>query len=357
MGKGVSLMAVVKSNAYGHGAALVARVVERSGEVDWLGVASLAEAEQLRQQDITLPIFVLSYFRPFVPERLQWALSHKISFMVYEAEQLDLLEQAAKHAGKRAHVHVKLETGMARLGLMPEAAQSFIERIIHSPYLKLEGLASHLATAESADQAFLNKQVAAYEEFVKAQSGKLPTDLMLHLACSAAISTAPQTHFSQVRLGLALYGLWPSDENRLEATKLHPDFSLSPTLTWKTQVIEVQQLPANTPVGYDRTYVTKKLTTMAVLPVGYWDGYDRKLSNSGHVLVRGTRVPIIGRICMNIAMVDVTSVLDVAVGDEVVLLGTQGQASITADELAQTIGTINYEVVTRINPELPRLLV
>jgi alanine racemase len=288
---------------------------------------------------------------------LQWALSHKISFMVYEAEQLDLLEQAAKHAGKRAHVHVKLETGMARLGLMPEAAQSFIERIIHSPYLKLEGLASHLATAESADQAFLNKQVAAYEEFVKAQSGKLPTDLMLHLACSAAISTAPQTHFSQVRLGLALYGLWPSDENRLEATKLHPDFSLSPTLTWKTQVIEVQQLPANTPVGYDRTYVTKKLTTMAVLPVGYWDGYDRKLSNSGHVLVRGTRVPIIGRICMNIAMVDVTSVLDVAVGDEVVLLGTQGQASITADELAQTIGTINYEVVTRINPELPRLLV
>jgi len=357
IGPKVKLMAVVKSNAYGHGLELVGRVCQRSGQVDWLGVANLKEAAALRQGDIKLPILVLSYYRPFVATDLVWALSHRISFVVYEEEQLKALERAAKQAGKQAHVHLKLETGMARLGVMPSAAALFLKRIRRSPYLKLEGVASHLATAEARDQVFLNKQLGTYEKLIHELGSELTPDILKHIACSAAITAAPQSHYSLVRLGIALYGLWPSRENHELVEGTHKAFSLRPALIWKTQIIELQHLPKGTPVGYDRTFITQRPTVMAAIPVGYWDGYDRKLSNKGVVLIGGTRVPIIGRICMNISMVDVTDVRQrVVVGDEVILIGQQKKATVSADELARHIGTINYEVVTSINPQLPRIL-
>lgn len=357
IGKKVKMMAVVKSNAYGHDIGLVAQTAADSKQVDWLGVASLAEAKIIRQQRIKLPILVLSYWRPFILSDLVWAIKNGISFMVYESEQLKVLRIAANRASKPARVHLKLETGMARLGLFPKEANAFLAKILSSRELKLEGIASHFATAESADQKFLKKQLSAYKSFVKTVNGHLPKNLLQHMACSAAITTAPQANLSLVRLGIAMYGLWPSVENKKIVSQKNPKFKLQPALTWKTQVIAVQYLPKGSPVGYDRTFVTKKKTVMAVLPVGYWDGLDRRLSNLGKVLIKGVICPIIGRVCMNVTMVDASAVPEIKLGDEVVLLGKQGRGEVTADTIANLTKTINYEVVTRINPLLPRILV
>ncbi|MEK7496476.1 MAG: alanine racemase [Patescibacteria group bacterium] len=355
--RGVKLLAVLKSNAYGHGLELTARVCERSHQVDMLGVAGLNEALTLKQEGINLPILVLSYFRPFISHDLITALSQKISFAIYEEEQLKALEQAAKKCGKVANVHLKLETGMARLGVSCEQAVIFLKRILSSPYLKLEGVATHFATAESQDHWFLNEQLNNFNNFLSKVKNLLPKDLYEHTACTAAITTSPKSQRNLVRLGIGLYGLWPSTNNKQMVQKNHPNFDLKPALTWKTQIIQIQNLPAKTPVGYDCSFVTKRPTVMATLPIGYWDGYDRKLSNRGSVIIHGTKCKIIGKICMNITMVDVTEIPNVKVGDEVVLLGKQKNEEITADEIATLTETINYEVVTRINPQLPRVLV
>ncbi len=356
IGQKTKLMAVVKSNGYGHGMELVALIAQESKQVDWLGVASLEEAIQLKRSGLKLPVLVLSFFRPFKKDDLVWAIKHQLSFMVYEPAQLEALKSAARQAKKPAKVHLKLETGMARLGLFPKEAKIFINKVLSSPQLKLEGIASHFATAESADQKFLKKQLAAYQRFIKQLPGNLPKDLLQHMACSAAITTAAGTHLSLVRLGIALYGLWPSPENKQVVKKIYPAFKLQPALIWKTQIIAIQNLPKNTPVGYDRTFITKKRTTMAVLPVGYWDGLSRALSNKGYVIIKGVKCPIIGRICMNVTMVDASSVKHLKVGEEVILIGQQAGHEVTADHLAKISKTINYEVVTRINPLIPRIL-
>lgn len=357
LGEKVKLMAVVKSNAYGHGLEAVAQVCQKSKQVDWLGVASLNEAKLVRSGGVKLPILVLSYFRPFIKDDLVWAIKHGIDFMVYEPEQLKVLARAARQANQPARIHLKLETGMARLGLFPNQARDFLLKIITSPHWQLAGIASHFATAEATNHTFLRYQLATYKKFIRSMAAYLPPDLLQHIACSAAITTEPSAHLSLVRLGLALYGLWPSLANQTMVQKKLPSFTLRPALTWKTQVIEVQKLSRGTPVGYDRTYVTRKPTLMAVLPVGYWDGLDRKLSNKGYVFIKGVRCRIIGRVCMNITMVDASPVADLKPGDEVILMGGRSGGEVSADKIAALTGTINYEVVTRINPLLPRILV
>jgi len=355
IGREVKLMAVVKSNAYGHGAELVARVCQASGQVDWLGVASLTEARLIRQAGVSLPILVLSYFRPFNSEEMAWGIRHQVSFTVYELEQLAALEIAAQKAKRPAKVHLKLDTGMARLGLVPREAKEFLHRIQKSKYLQLAGVMSHFATAEAKNQSFLQRQLLAFMRFTRQVA--LPAAVLRHIACTAAITAASKTHQSLVRLGIGLYGLWPSAENKQVVSQLHPGFNLHPALAWKTQVVAVRYLPKGTPVGYDRTYITKKPTVMAVLPVGYWDGYDRRLSNRGLVIIRGIKCPIIGRICMNIAMVDASAIPNVKVGNEVILLGRQGRVEVSADTIAAQTKTINYEIVTRINPLLNRQII
>lgn len=357
LGKKTKLMAVVKSNAYGHGMELVARVAEKSKQVDWLGIVSLNEAIELRRAGIRLPILILSYYRPFDLSTLVWGIKHNISFVVYGTDQLNILERAAKKAGKKALVHLKLETCMARLGRFSEDAIKMLKLIRKSSSPRLEGIFSHFATAEDKNQNFLNEQINTYKDFIKKAGELIPKNILQHHACSAAISTAPQSHLSLVRLGIGLYGLWPSPENKVVVNKKHKRFNLVPALTWKTQIIEVQKIPPHTPVGYGRSFITKKPTTMASIPVGYWDGYDRGLGNCGSVLIHGTKCPIIGRICMNISMVDVTGLKNVKAGDEVILIGRQSGGEVSTDAMADKIGTINYEVVTRINPLLPRILV
>ncbi len=356
LSKKTKLMAVVKSNAYGHGMELVAKICEESGKIDWLGVACLEEALKLRRLAKKLPILVLSHYLPYNVPILAKAIKSRISFMAYEIGQIRALERASRIAGKRTLVHLKLETGMARLGLFPKDAGTFVRTILKSPYLKLEGIASHFATAEDQDQTFLKKQLANLKRFIKVNQDILPADIIQHISCTAAITSAPKAHLSLARLGIGLYGLWPSKENQQMVKELHREFTLKPVLSWKTKIIEIQHLAKGTPVGYALSYITKKPTLMAAIPVGYWEGYDRKLSNKGVVLIHGQRCPIIGRICMNISMVDVSRIKNIKVGDDVVLIGKQGGEEVSADDLARKVGTINYEVVTRINPQLPRIL-
>ncbi len=357
LSKKTKLMAVIKSNAYGHGMELVAKICEESSKIDWLGVAYLEEALKLRRLAKKLPILILSHYLPYNASILAKAIKSHISFMVYEIGQIKALEKASRIAGSPALVHLKLETGMARLGLFPKQAKDLLQQIVKSSCLKLEGIVSHFATAEDQDKTFLKKQLVNFKRFIKTNQTDIPSNIIQHIACTAAITSVPKSHLNLARLGIGLYGLWPSAENRQLVKKVHPGFVLKPVLTWKTKIIEIQNLPKGIPVGYARTFITKRATMMATIPVGYWEGYDRKLSNKGVVLIHGQRCPIIGRICMNISMIDVTAVKKVKVGDEVVLIGKQGNEEITADEIAKKIGTINYEVVTRINPKLPRVLV
>ncbi|MBU1039281.1 alanine racemase [Patescibacteria group bacterium] len=357
LGGQAKLMAVVKSNAYGHGLVLAAKVGESSGKIDWLGVASLAEAFSLRAAKINLPILVLSYYQPLRQFDLQKAIKQKISFVVYEQSALLALSKAGQQVKKPARVHLKIDTGMARLGLRDKQAYDFLKQIRNSLWLKLEGVASHLATAESKQSGFLLEQLGNFSAFLEKGQAWLPDKYYRHIACTAALNSFKNSHYDLGRLGIGYYGLWPSAENKLVVNKFKPKIRLQPALTWKTFIIELQKLPKGATVGYGRTYTTKQAITMAVLPVGYWDGYRRSLSNKGEVIIQGQLCPVIGRVCMNITMVDVTKLAKVRVNDEVVLLGCQGKKQITAEQIGIKSGTINYEVITAINPLLPRVLV
>lgn len=354
---GANLLVVVKSNAYGHGLELASKVAAKSGLVDWLGTASLHEALALRQAGLKLPVLVLSYYHPLRVDEFIRGIKANISFVVYEAGAIKLLVAAAKKAGRPARVHLKIDTGMARLGIDYRTANQYLRLIKSHKNLLLEGVASHFATAESKFTGFLQTQLENFDKFLAANNSLLSANICKHIACSAAINTQTDSQYNLTRLGIGYYGLWPSPDNEAMVKASQPSFKLQPALTWKTNIIELQKLAAGVTVGYGRTYLTKRPLLMAVLPIGYWDGYDRKLSNRAGVLVQGKLCPVIGRVCMNITMIDVSQVKTVKVGDEVVLLGRQGRREVAAEQLAEKSGTINYEVVTRINPLLNRVLI
>ena len=345
------LMAVIKSNAYGHGLEQVVKVCEGSRLVDWYGVAYLDEAFKLRMLAKKTPILILSHYLPYNRALLAKAIKSHISFVVYEIGQIKALERASRAADSPARLHLKLETGMARLGQFPEPAAKLLQLISKSKYLKLEGVASHFSTAEEAN-GFVKYQLQVLKDFIADNKKYISKKVLQHISCTASILTAPDTHLDMVRLGIGLYGLWPSAETHKKSKA-----GLAPVLAWKTTIIEIQKLPKGIVVGYGKSFITKKSIVMASTPVGYWEGYDRRLGNKGVVLIGGKRCPIIGRICMNLSMVDVSKVNRAMVGDEVVLIGRQGKAEVTADEMAKKIDSINYEVVTCINPQLPRILV
>ena len=349
--KKTKLMAVIKSNAYGHGLEQVVKVCEGSRLVDWYGVAYLDEAFKLRMLAKKTPILILSHYLPYNRALLAKAIKSHISFVVYEIGQIKALERASRAADSPARLHLKLETGMARLGQFPEPAAKLLQLISKSKYLKLEGVASHFSTAEEAN-GFVKYQLQVLKDFIADNKKYISKKVLQHISCTASILTAPDTHLDMVRLGIGLYGLWPSAETHKKSKA-----GLAPVLAWKTTIIEIQKLPKGIVVGYGKSFITKKSIVMASTPVGYWEGYDRRLGNKGVVLIGGKRCPIIGRICMNLSMVDVSKVNRAMVGDEVVLIGRQGKAEVTADEMAKKIDSINYEVVTCINPQLPRILV
>jgi len=350
VGKSVDIIPIVKSNAYGHGMIEMAKLI--APKVKWLGVVSLGEALELRQNNIRKRIFVLSYtFGGANPEShlLEQGIKQNIDLPVYDLETAKRISNKAAKLKKIAKIHVKVDTGASRVGLLAKQANNFIKQVSRLPNLKIEGIYSHFAASEE-NQKYTQKQLANFNQ-VLAQLDKEGIKIPFkHFACSAATLVEPASHFNLIRLGLSLYGLWSSPLAKRIALRQYPWLKLKSALTWKTRIIQVKDIPAGTKVGYGCTHTTKKKTKMAVLGVGYWEGYDRHLSNAGEVIIKNKKRPVIGRVCMNLTMVDVSQVKGVKAGDEVVLLG-QGM---TAEEMAEKIGTINYEVITRINSVLER---
>ena len=351
LGDKVKLGAVVKSNAYGHGMLEVAAMAGAAG-ADWLCVNQVDEGVALREAGHELPILVMGYVEL---SRLEDVVAHGLRPVVYNPETVDRLEALAAKAGRQVRVHVKVETGTHRQGVLERDLPSFAERIRRSPHLVLEGMTTHFANIEdTTDHRMAEGQIAAFD---RAQEALAPVAVR-HAACSAAALLFTRTHLELARVGISMYGLWPSKEtyvSLLERGKLALD--LQPVLTWKTRVAQVKDVPEGAYVGYGCTWRAGRNSRIAVLPVGYFEGYDRGLSGIAHVLVRERRAPVRGRVCMNMCMVDVTDIPGVAVEDEVVLLGRQGEERIPAEQLAAWCGTISYEVVSRIHPGLPRMVV
>ena len=347
-----AFMAVVKSNAYGHGIRQTVKAVNR--QADWVGVDSLEEAEIVREAKSKKPTLILGYV-PY--QLLKSVVKQGFSQVVYSRPTIDLL---SRHATKSrpAKVHIKLETGTSRQGIETKELPTFLRYIYRRPNLIVEGLSTHFANIEdTADPAYAFLQLKRFKEAVKIveRLGKKPP--FLHTACSAAAIIYPETQFDLIRTGISLYGLWSSKITKGAAVDRGINIQLKPALTWKTIVAQVKKIRSGTPVSYGLTEKVRRDSIVAIIPVGYWDGFDRGQSSVGNVLICGHRAKVLGRVCMNMTVADVTDIRGVKEENEVVIIGRQGREEISAEEFAERIGTVNYEAVTRINPMLPRIVV
>ena len=359
--KKAKIMAIVKSNAYGHGMVEIAKLVVKA-KVDWLGVVNLAEALVLCRAKIKKPIFILSFW-PF-NSQVKQGIKYNIDFPVYTLGQAKFLSKIAQQLKKQVNIHIKVDTGASRIGILPNQAPAFIKKITQLPNLKLRGIFTHYADSESKNQSYTNQQTTKLKKIIndlKIAGLEVP---FVHAGCSASTINNPNTFFNLVRIGISLYGFWPSKETKEFAKLKKIKINLKPALTWQTRIIQIKQVEKNTNIGYNKTFKTKKKTKLAILPIGYWDGYSRLLSNpstvnsgQGEVLIHEKRCPVLGRICMNLTMIDVSKLNKVKINDKVVLIGKQGKEEITAEEIAQKTKTINYEVITRINPLIPRIYI
>ncbi|MBI5229933.1 MAG: alanine racemase [Candidatus Magasanikbacteria bacterium] len=347
------LMAVVKSNAYGHGMSVVAGVCERNESVDALGVVSVDEALKLFKEGIKKPIIVLSILDVEQVAKMTQTQLNQIRLPLYEMATGRKLLAVLKQKGLKARVHVKIDTGTTRIGFLPyQISELLVFLQSAKKFISLEALYTHFADAEDSINFTLkqNKILLETENLFK-KAGFI--NFYTHSACTAAVCSA-DTHRGMIRLGLGLYGLNPNPKTAALIQK-KTGKKLLPALSWQSRLIQVKTIPKGSTVGYGRSFKVSKPTTIGVVPVGYYDGYDRKLSNKGRVVIRGTVCPVVGRVCMNLTMVDVSKISKTAKeGDIVTLLGNSA-LTISAESLAHTIGTINYEVVTRINPALPRI--
>jgi alanine racemase len=347
VGPTVEVLASLKADAYGHGALKVARTVLRNGATR-LGLATVSEAAPLREAGIREPILIFGYTPPW---QAREAVRLDLTLTIYALDTARALARAAQALGRPVRVHVKVDTGMGRLGLRaedPESIAAFIAELHTLPGIIVEGIFTHFAKADSLDQRHTRLQLRRFEQVLRMLDAHGLRPPLVHAANSAATLTLPETHYNMVRPGIALYGLAPSAE-----VPLPPGFR--PALAFKTQVAQVKDIPAGECISYGCTYITTAPTRIAVLPVGYADGFRRAPRNWGEVLIRGQRAPILGRVCMDQCMVDVTHIPGVRMGDEVVLIGRQGNAALTAEEVAERLGTINYEVVAEILARVPRV--
>ena len=355
VGPEVLLTAVIKANAYGHGMAEISRLALQAG-VDWLAVYSLEEGLLLRKMGLRCPVLLLGY----VPlTRLQRMIQADLRLTVFNLETLEELDKVASRLNRDVRVHLKVETGMNRQGILLEDLAEALGILQRSQHILLEGLCSHLATAEEPDDtSYARRQMENFRRAVAEVEDRGFHVPIKHLLNTAGTFLLQEARYNMVRLGISMYGLWPSDKTRRACLeKCIGDQGLEPVLTWKTIVIQVKEIPAGSKISYGGTFQTTRPTRLAVLPVGYSDGYSWQLSNKGHVLIRERRAPVLGRVTMNATMVDVTDIPGVRLEDEVVLLGRQGEEEISAEEMAGLLGTINYEVVSRIGRAIPRIAI
>lgn len=352
---GASVMPVVKANAYGHGLVPVAKTLwENDSELRWLAVDRLEEAIVLRKAGWTRSILVLGYIPQ---EGLEGAMKESISFVLFHEDILESIRAIAKDA--RINIHIPIETGLHREGIELEDLPRVLKMIASMPQVHIEGVQMHFANIEdTSSRAYADHQLMNYQKALEIFKEQNIDSFIKHGAASAAAILYSDTHFDLIRLGIALYGLWPSDKTKKQTHEKNSETKLKPVLTWKTIIAQVKPVKAGEPVSYGLTECVEKDSTIAVLPIGYADGFDRvSLSSRGEVLVKGKRCKVIGRICMNMCMVDVTEVSEIKEEDEVVIIGAQGDEVITAEELAGEGEMINYEIVTRINAALPRVVV
>jgi alanine racemase len=344
------VMAVVKSNAYGHGLVESSRILSKSG-VHWFAVDHIDEALTLRKSGIRKPILVLGY----TPNhRLVDAVKNNISLVAYNVETIKAL---GKGRGV-AKIHLPIETGLTRDGIRLEDLSKMIELIGKYPNIEIEGTFLHFANIEDTkSRAYADHQLSAFKEAIAIFKEHKIDPKYKHTASSAASILYSDTHFNLLRVGISMYGLWPSENVRKSQVTSHK-LDLIPVLSWKTIVAQVKQVQKGTPISYGLTERMPRNGLIAVLPIGYADGFDRVgMSRRGQVLICGKRCKVMGRVCMNMTMVDVTGLKNVAPESEVVLIGSQGKTSISAEQMADLAGTINYEIVARLNPEIPRIVV
>ena len=351
------LMTVVKANAYGHGAIEVANTAIRNG-AEALGVARIEEAIQLRNAGIGASILIFG-FTP--PEQAKDLACFDLAQSVFSYRSAKMLSDMAVSLHRQIKIHVKVDTGMGRVGLLPlspndsisasnrlDMVLKEIKTIDNLPGLELEGVFTHFATADHADKSYANMQFKLFKSIVGRLQHIGIQPVVAHAANSAATIDLPRTHLDMVRPGISTYGLYPSDEVNKK------DIVLKPALQWKTKIVQVKRVPPHFKVSYGCTFETKTATAIATVPIGYADGLNRQLSSRGRMLVRGASAPIVGRVCMDLTMLDVGHIPGVEVEDEVVVIGTQGNQTITADEIASQLNTISHEIVSTITSRVPR---
>ena len=348
IGPGVKLAAVVKANAYGHGAVQVARAALEKG-ADFLTVARFSEAVELRNAGITAPILMFGHTPSSCASQMA---EMNLTPAVNSLREARELSEAVSALKKTITVHVKIDTGMGRIGLREESVDDIVSEVFminELPGLKQEGIYTHLANADSCNKTHAREQFQLFKQILDTLEEKGLRIPIRHAANSAATLEMPETHLDMVRPGIIIYGLTPSADVDMSIVPLKP------VMTLKAKIIHLKNVPENFKISYGSTYVTENPTKIATIPVGYADGYSRLLSSRGTMLIKGEKAPIVGRVCMDLTMIDVGHISDVKVGDEVVIFGRQGEHSLPADELAGLTGSINYEIVSTITSRVPRI--
>lgn len=354
-----AMMAVVKSNAYGHGMVDCAKAALKGG-ADWLAVDELAEALELRAEGIKAPILVFGFT---LPELYADAAAKNVSLTISSLETLQALAKAKPVAkGRRLKVHIKLDTGLHRQGIPESQVQQAVRIASGDGFAAnavLEGAYTHFAVMEDpAHEGYSRAQAESFKASV-AQFQAKGLSPITHASASSGLLFSKDFHFDMARAGISLYGLWPSPEIEVHMKRVDPKLALVPVLSWKSVVSEVKLVPKGSRIGYDLTYEAPDDMRIAVMPVGYWHGFPRSLSNAGEVMVGGKRARVLGRVSMDMAVIDVTEIPSAKRGDEIVIIGAQGSGRgkdrISAEDIAVRAGTINYEIVTRINPLIPRI--
>ncbi|MGV7221347.1 MAG: alanine racemase [Nitrospinales bacterium] len=347
----VKIMAVVKADAYGHGAIPCAKAALKEG-ADYLGVGIIAEGIELRESGITAPIQLLTGIFPDEAEDL---IEYDLSTTIYTQELAETISKIAKTNNKTVGVHLKVNTGMGRLGASIEAIPKLAPYIDQCPNLKLESIFTHLSSADY-DPDYTHNQLDRFEKAIKKvrELGiKIP---VIHSANSAALMRFPESYYDMVRPGLLLYGILPSPSLKPYAGNMESGKEgFIPVMQWKTHILQINKTPANTPLSYGQKFITKRDSLIATLPIGYADGLSRGLSNKMKVLIKGKVVPQIGTICMDMILVDVTDIADVSLNDEVVLIGKQGNEVIGADQMAEFLNTVPYEILCNVGKRVPRV--
>lgn len=332
-------MAVVKANAYGHGSIAVSRAAAEAG-ADHLAVANLKEALELREAGTQLPILILTESPTSVMDEI---VEHRLTQTVYSYSEAKALSDEAVKRGRKVPVHIKMDTGMGRVGVQPSEVIALYNKIISLPNLIVEGIFTHFAKAEEHGDSYTKQQFEKFQSII----ARLEVVKIKHAANSAATLFHPETHLDMVRIGLMIYGIYP-------AGGAHRSIALRPALSFKTRVVYLKRVPRETSLSYGGTYVTSGETTIATLPVGYADGYSRRLSNRSQVLIKGKRFPVVGRISMDMTLVDIGDA-KIDVGDEAMLIGTQGMETISVDEIARLEDTVSYEIICGIGKRVQRI--